>query len=518
MKALKEILSSRASNWALLLLSGSLFAVAVSNWTRPEPASAQGESAPRVRMSSDSRQVLGSLENAFVNLAEGVEPAVVTISARSTPAAQPERRRQMGPMNPPDEQVPDFFREFFRRFPRGEQSPAPSGGSGLIVRENGGTAYVLTNNHVVEKRDRLRITTHDGNEYAAELLGVDEKSDLAVLKFKTRKPLSAGGVAKLGNSDLVKVGQWAAAIGSPLGYDSTFTVGVISARGRDLPRLGEGFASYTDLIQTDASINPGNSGGPLVNIDGEVIGINVAIAAPGGFGSIGIGFAIPSNVARMVADQLIEKGKVIRGYLGVGLQGSDRRVLAAELRELLKVPAGGALCETVAPGTPAARAGVKEGDVIVKFGERSISNFSDLEKAVAATRPGTAMPVEIVRDGRPVRLNITVVERPAERELVQTEPGGAQPQGRPGQPAETSTRLGLVVKQGEGGVEITRVEPGSAAEEAGIQSGDVVTAVGRVQTPTVEAFQKALDNSPRQGGVVLRVRTPTGMRFVVVRP
>ncbi|MGV3721798.1 MAG: trypsin-like peptidase domain-containing protein, partial [Actinomycetota bacterium] len=361
---------------------------------------------------------------------------------------------------------------------------------------------------------------YDKTEHNAELVGSEPRTDLAVLKFTTRRPLAAGSVAKLGNSDRVKVGQWAIAIGSPLGYESTLTVGVISAKGRELDSFGRGAANYVDLLQTDASINPGNSGGPLVNVNGEVVGVNVAIASSGmSQGNIGIGFAIPVNTAKMVAEQLMSKGKVVRGYLGVAVSPANRD-LSHELREHLKCPDGGALVETVQAGTPAARAGLKDGDVIVQFGERQVCSFTDLEKAVASTKPGDTVPVEVVRDLKPVRLNITVIERPTEPELTRGPAGNAGP--APGAiPTESvKSKFGLSVRSGAGGkgVEIAGVAQGSPSFEAGLDEGYVVLQVGNTPTPTVEAFQKAINAANPDAGIVLRVQTPVGLRFVVVRP
>ena len=329
MRAFQELLTARGSNWAVCLLSASLMAVAFSNWTRPSMVSAQGGGTARRQMTGESKTVLTALEDAFVNIADNVEPSVVTISARANPTERPR------PMAEPDERmIPEPFRDFFRRGPGGAPfSPGPSTGSGVIVRETGNTVYVLTNNHVVDGRDRFRLTMNDKTEHIAELVGRDERTDLAVLKFAVRRPLPAGSIARLGDSENVKAGQWAIAIGSPLGYESTLTVGVISAKGRELGGVGRGAANYVNLIQTDASINPGNSGGPLVNIDGEVVGINVAIASNGmSQGNIGIGFAIPVNSAKMVADQLIRTGKVVRGYLGVAVSPGNRD-LSPELRD-----------------------------------------------------------------------------------------------------------------------------------------------------------------------------------------
>jgi serine protease Do len=523
MRAFRQALNAKASNWAVLLLSGSMLAVAVSIWSRPTQVSAQAPAPARSKMTGESRVVLTALQDAFVHIADTVEPSVVTITARSN---APERPAPATPMEG-DEAIPEPFRDLFKRFPRGggEGGPgsAPRGtstGSGVIIREDGSNIWVLTNNHVVDDRDKFRIQMVDKTEYTAELVGKDPRTDLAVLKFKARKPLPAGSIASLGNSDDVKVGQWAIAIGSPLGYESTLTVGVISAKGRELDSFGRGSANYVDLIQTDASINPGNSGGPLVNVDGEVIGVNVAIASSGmSQGNIGIGFAIPANTAKSVADQLIDKGKVTRGFLGVAVSPANRE-LGPELREHLRVPNGGALAESVSPNTPAARAGVQDGDVIVKFGDHSINSFTDLEKAVAITKPGTTVPVDVMRDGKPVRLNITVIERPTDAD-VPTSPGGRgnpAPEKQPTQPVKAKYGLTIRPASAGKGAEIVTVSPGSPAFEAGLDAGYVIMQVGSTPTPTVEALQKALNAASAESGIVLRVKTPAGLRFVVIRP
>lgn len=523
MRAFRQALNAKASNWAVLLLSGSMLAVAVSIWSRPTQVSAQAQAPARRQMTGESRVVLTALQDAFVHIADTVEPSVVTITARSN---APERPTPATPMEG-EENIPEPFRDLFKRFPRGGGEGGPGGaprgastGSGVIIREDGSTVWVLTNNHVVDDRDKFRVQMVDKTEYTAELVGKDPRTDLAVLKFKTRKPLPAGSIAALGNSDEVKVGQWAIAIGSPLGYESTLTVGVISAKGRELDSFGRGAANYVDLIQTDASINPGNSGGPLVNVDGEVIGVNVAIASSGmSQGNIGIGFAIPVNTAKSVADQLIDKGKVVRGFLGVAVSPANRD-LGPELREHLRAPNGGALAETVSPNTPAARAGLRDGDVIVKFGDRTVSSFTDLEKAVAATKPGSTVPVDVVRDGKPVRLNITVIERPTDADMPASrgDRGGPAPEKQPAQPVKA--KYGLTIRPADDGkgAEIVTVSPGSPAFEAGLDAGYVVVQVGTTPTPTVDAFQKALNAASADAGIVLRVKTPAGLRFVVIRP
>jgi serine protease Do len=522
MKAVREILTAKASNWAVSLLSVSMLAVAASHWTRPGPVSAQatGNSVRSKSMTTESKAVVHALQDAFVNIADTVEPSVVTISARASapaPTARPQQEK-------PDMDLPAPFKDFdfFRRLPRpdGPQSPGDSKGSGVIIRESGNTLFILTNNHVVDGRDRVKVQLFGNDNVNAELVGRDEKTDLAVLKATLQRPLPAGSVATLGNSDAVRPGQWAIAIGSPLGYESTLTVGVISAKGRKLDGLGRSATSYVDLIQTDASINPGNSGGPLVNINGEVVGINVAIAAPfGGQGNIGIGFAIPINTASAVAEQLISQGKVVRGYLGVGTSDMNRE-LSPELRAYLKVPDGGALCENVNANTPAARAGLKDGDVITKFGDRVITNFTDLEKAVALTKPGSSAPLEVVRDGKPIRLNITVVERPDEKKLLIPNRGpGGEGQDAPAlEPVKSKYGLAIRPSDDGKGVRIATVSPDSVAADANLSPGDIVRQVGGTPTPDVASFQKAIESANANSGIVLRVSTPGGLRFVVLRP
>lgn len=523
MKAVREVLTAKASNWAVSLLSVSMLAVAASHWTRPDPVSAQanGNNTRTKVMASESKSVVNALQDAFVNIADTVEPSVVTITARASAPRQP--ARPMQDQQKPDMDLPGPFKDFdfFRRMPRpdGPQSPGDSKGSGVIIKETGNTVFVLTNNHVVDGRDKLRVQLFGNQSINAELVGRDEKTDLAVLKFQLNKPLPAGSVAAIGNSDGVRPGQWAIAIGSPLGYESTLTVGVISAKNRKLDGLGRGSTSYVDLIQTDASINPGNSGGPLVNIDGEVVGINVAIAAPfGGQGNIGIGFAIPINTARAVADQLISQGKVVRGYLGVGTSDMNRD-LSPELRAYLKVPDGGALCENVNPDTPASRAGLKDGDVITRFGDRVITNFTDLEKAVALTKPGTSSPLEVVRDGKPIRLSITVTERPSEADLLgKRTPEGNTPEAPMAQPVKSKFGLGVRPAEDGKGVMIATVSPDGEAADAGLSPGDIVRQVGSTPTPDVASFQKAIEAANADAGIVLRVSTRAGLRFVVIRP
>lgn len=518
MKGSQSALAAKTSNWAVCLLSASLLATGASVWLKPGPVVAAADKTARPNLSGESREVLTAVQDAFVRIGETVEPAVVTVTARPNVTERPAASQQDD--NTLD--VPEPFRQFFRGVPQPDAPESRRGtstGSGVIIRESGNTGYVLTNNHVVDGQERFRVQLADGTMEPATLVGRDERADLAVLKFQARKPLPAGSVARLGNSDVVRPGQWAIAIGSPLGYESTLTVGVVSAKGRALDGVGRSAASYVDLIQTDASINPGNSGGPLVNLDGEVIGINVAIASSGASqGNIGIGFAIPSNTARAISDQLISQGKVVRGYLGVSVSEANRE-MGQELRDHFNAPEGGALLEVVQPDSPAAKGGLAAGDVVVRFGGSAVHNFTDLEKAVSSTAPGKSAPVEVIRNGRLTRLTVTLAERPSEGALLK-ENGGRGPRGEQGERPFTPSRYGLSVRAAAGGsgVEVGQVKPGSPASEAGLSAGDVVLRVGNTPTPDVNAFQQALNAAPANSGIVLRVQTPSGLRFVILRP
>lgn len=523
---MKRFLLARSSNnLTVILLSTALGASVAGLWRGNSAHSAPPESRT---ISVEQKQMLTTLQDAFAGIAEQVEPYVVTVTARAKPVERPEprseeeRARPRRGFQPGDRDLPFGFPFDFRDLVPpsgdGEEGPnaPPSMGSGVMIREDGKTVYVLTNNHVVRGRDRLHVELRDGSEYGATLVGADERSDLAVLKFTPARPLPPNSVAPLGDSDRARVGEWVMAVGSPLGYESTLTVGVVSAKGRALRGPGgpggpgQSRGNYTDLIQTDASINPGNSGGPLVNIHGEVIGINVAIAPGAGGGNIGIGFAIPTSTARGVAEQLIAHGKVTRGFLGVQVSEQNRE-LEPELKEFLKVD-GGALVEGVSENSPAARGGLKAGDVIVRFGDRSIRSFIDLEKVVSNVAPGTTVAVDAIRDGKPVSLKVTLMERPADADQ------GQPRRTVPGRSEGTRSKFGLTVRQGEGGVQVVQVAPGSIAEDSRVAPGDTVVAVGKTPVSTVEEFQKAVNALGDEKGCIFTMKDASGLRYCVIRP
>jgi Do/DeqQ family serine protease len=508
---MKRLLFAKANNLVVIVLSIMLGATLATNWARPNNSYAVDPQTSAAEQKATLKQV----EDGFTGIAEKVEPTVVTIEARATPKAEEDapraqRRPQNDDNNPfGDLPLPDFFRRFGSPSP--DAAPARSGGSGIIVRADNKGVYVLTNNHVVRNRDKFSITLQDKSEHPATLVGQDVLTDLAVLKIEPSRTLPTRYVATLGDSSRVRVGQWAIAIGSPLSYDQTLTVGVISAKDRSLQGGSNGGSQYTDLIQTDAAINPGNSGGPLVNIDGEVVGINVAIASAGGAaGNIGIGFAIPINTAKMVVTQLIDNGKVTRGWLGITNAPANQE-LSPALREHYGVE-GGALVEDVLPNSPAAKAGLQVEDVITKFGNEPINSFGDLQRMVVATKPNTRVTLTVVRDRKQITLPLTLETRPDEPSLVG---GGAGRRDRnrpaPGQPDTAQNKVfGLTVQpptdRSVQGVEVVAVAPASPAEDALIQAGDIIQRIGRTNITDLASFRKALEGTKAGDELVVRLR------------
>jgi serine protease Do len=354
-----------------------------------------GPSSPRqptLPVAAPATSLPEALQQSFVGVAEHVRPAVVHLGTIQKAKAR------RGPSVPPTDDP--FFKDFFNQF-FGSEGPdqrsefrQPGLGSGVIIDQRG---LVLTNFHVVKGADEIIIRLSDKREYRGQILGTDSKTDLALVRFQPDHTLT---VASLGNSDALRVGEWAIAIGNPFGLDQTVTVGVISATGRS----DVGIATYENFIQTDASINPGNSGGPLVNLKGEVIGLNTAIVAAGQ----GIGFAIPINMVKRVIDQLVDKGKVVRGWIGVALQP-----LSPELAQTLGVEGtNGAVVGSTLAGSPAARAGLVQGDVILSYNKVPIEDYRHIQRLVAETPVGKTIPLEVLRKKQKVAVNVTVGEVP----------------------------------------------------------------------------------------------------------
>ena len=463
-----------------------------------------------------------TLSEAFRGASRQVLPAVVSIQ-HTTPAKAVKRelpgqrgRREL-PFGDSDELDP-LLKRFFGDVPgldlddlrQMPQMPQASSGSGVIINSSG---IVLTNNHVVAGGGKIVVKLHDGREFEATEVKTDPSTDLAVLKIKANGPLPA---ATLGDSDQLQIGDWVLALGQPFGLQDTVTAGIISAKGR-----GIGITRHAEFLQTDAAINPGNSGGPLVNLRGEVVGINTAISSSSG-GFQGVGFAVPVNVAKWVSSQLLEDGKVHRAYLGVGIQPLDQ-----ELADQLGVATpNGALVTDVQPNSPAAQAGLKSQDVIVEFAKQPIHDPRQLQAVTSRTPIGSKQPVVVMRDGKRVELQVTVREQPANygvRTSTEAEPETSEPKSKSFDSLglEVAPLDGDVAKQlgleNKGGVVITGVEEDSPAARAGLTPSMAVVQVGRKPIRSVEDFQAAVKDASLEKGVLLLVRTSEGSRYFVVK-
>ena len=399
----------------------------------------------------------------FAQVAESVGPAVVNINTVTRVSGRTPVEEFFGD---------EFFKRFFGDAPERQQVQR-SLGSGVIVDPSG---IVLTNAHVVERATEIEVSTADGKKHKAKLAGVDKKTDLAVLKLQGGGPYPA---ATLGDSDAVRVGDWVLAIGSPFGLQKTVTAGIISAKGRS---IGQG--PFDDFLQTDAAINPGNSGGPLVNMSGEVVGINSAILSRTG-GNVGIGFSIPINMAKRIYTELAAKGKVTRGWLGVSIQP-----LTPELAKGfgLKEPSG-VLISDVMQQSPAAAAGIASGDVIIEFDRKKVDSPQELQKAVAATTPGRAVPLKVWRDKSEKTLEIKIGETPDETVALKSTNKGKTLLGLDVRPITPELARQLNLRTPEG-VIVFAVEEESAASEAGLQRGDVIREVNRQKVRSVQDFEK----------------------------
>jgi serine protease Do len=383
-------------------------------------------------------------------------------------------------------------------------------GSGVIIDESG---IILTNNHVVAGGGDVVVRLHDGREYKAVEVKTDPKTDLAVVRIEGAEDLK---VADLGDSEESQVGDWVLALGDPFGLEGTVTAGIISAKGR-----GIGITDRESFLQTDAAINPGNSGGPLVNLDGQVVGINTAIHSRSG-GNQGVGFAIPINLAKWVSKQLIEDGVVRRAYLGVMIQPVNH-----QLAEQFGVKAKqGVVVSGVQDGTPAEKAGLKAGDVIVEFGGKPVNSPQQLQGLVEQTPIGSKSDLVVVRDGKRVKLNVTVRQQPDEYGLASMRRQGSQPGEtesfrfeRLGMDVETLTdevaeQLGV---KADHGVVITNVRSGGVADRAGLETGMVIVEAGRKPVKSAGDLEKALTDESLEKGLLLLVRTQSGSSFVVLR-
>jgi len=445
-------------------------------------------------------ELLDRSARAFSRVVKDVKPAVVHIAVTSTVETNSEYEQFF---NHP------FFERFFGpeyRFqdPQQRKRQQQGAGSGFIIDREG---HILTNNHVVEKADKITVTLNDNSEVEATLIGTDPKSDVALIKIDVDHDLP---VVELGDSAALEVGEWVIAIGNPFGLSQTVTVGVVSATGRSRVGINE----YENFIQTDAAINPGNSGGPLLNIHGQVVGINSALYSRTG-GYMGIGFAIPINMAKFINEQLMDNGKVTRGYLGVGIQDVDEAL--AESFGLEK--AGGVLITDVQDDTPASKAGVKSQDVLVKLDGIDLQDTQDLRNRIAQTIPGTTVVIDIVRDGKPVELKVKIGEQPADFGIAvqgSSDQNPLSPFGLVVQEltADLAEQLGY---KGRQGLVISEVEPGSAAAEIGLKSGFLIEEVQKVRVTSLEELRQVMEQSGASERVLLRVRVGQNSRYVVLK-
>jgi len=488
-------------------------------WVYAKPDSSQRP--PLANLSTQERQAIESandLSYAFRAVANELLPSVVAIENRQTiawgSADQAQPSNDDGEYNPfKGTPFEDMFRGHNFRMPPngkpGNRTPLPKGGigSGVIIDDSG---IILTNHHVVSGGGEVTVRTHDGRKFVATDVWTDPKTDIAVVKIADATNLKA---ATLGNSDDVEIGDWVMALGQPFGLESTVTAGIISAKHR-----GIGITARENFLQTDAAINPGNSGGPLVNLRGEVIGINTAIHSRSG-GNDGIGFAVPSNLARWVSDQLASNGTVKRAFLGVGIQS-----VTQDLAKQLSIkPRGGVVVTDVYPDTPAQKTGLKSGDVIVRFDGKQVETPQALQLAVERSSIGKEISIEIVRDAKTMTLTYVGSEAVGDfaEKVDAQEPKPAKRMENLG--IEVSPLSSDVAKQldleGVHGVVITAVRDGSNAARAGLSAGIVILEVNREKVTTIDEFEAAIKKHQESGddGLLLLVRGERGSRFVVLK-
>ncbi len=450
--------------------------------------------------------------SSFADLAAKVSPAVVNVS--STHVVEGQSGMEGMPFNfPPGSPFEEFFKQFQQQ--QGHQKPSArkvhSLGSGFVIDPSG---YVVTNNHVVDGAKDIEVTLTDGSEYPAKVIGTDAKTDLALLKVEAKKPLP---FVSFGDSDKMRIGDWVMAVGNPFGLGGTVTAGIVSARGRD---IHEG--PYDDFLQIDAAINQGNSGGPTFSTDGSVIGINTAIFSPSG-GSVGIGFAIPSNLAKPIIAELKEQGHIDRGWLGVAIQP-----LTPDLTQGMGLKSDkGALVSSVQDNSPAAEAGIKSGDVVMRFGEHAIESPKDLSRAVADTASGATVPVKIWRDGSEQTVEVKIAEMKEElasaaqpgEESGPSESDTVDQLGATLAPVNDLTRQQFGLSEDAKGVVIADLEQDSALAEQGVRPGDVIERVNDRKVANPGDVAKALHEAQadNRSVAVMLIESDGNDRFVAVQ-
>lgn len=463
----KTLVIAGISFIAGLFLTGLIFVyspeknVQASNWEEPFSSTLSSN-----LYAAPSLQAQAGLD--FADIAEKVGPAVVRIEADKL-----EKRQRRGYFeNSPSD---NFWDRFFGN-PREQEYRSTASGTGFFISKDG---YILTNNHIVENAIKIKVTSLQGDEYSAELIGTDPKTDIALLKIKGNN----FSYVNLGNSEQLRVGEWVLAIGNPLGFAHTVTAGIVSAKGRQLSNTSE--LRYQDFIQTDAAINRGNSGGPLVNMQGEVVGITSMIYTPTG-GNIGIGFAIPSDLTKKIVTQLKETGKVVRGYLGISLPIED---IDEKLKEVLNLKSKkGAMIHSVESGTPADKAGLQQLDVIIEINGQSVEDNNDLLFKIAEIRPGTKVNLIVIRNGEEQNFSVKL-DKAMDREAPEIKDPTDDDIGYSVQDLTASIARDYGFRSQEG-VLIMSVSRYSEAEEEGIQPGDIILEINRQPVKNVRDFQK----------------------------
>ena len=464
-----------------------------------------GGSAVGICEDAGSIDTLRQMGKAFATIAEQASPAVVGLEVEKTVSYQQPSVEGWPFGDPFSPFEDDPFEHFFRRrspqrHQAPKQRPRTDKGSGFIISIDG---YILTNNHLAEDADKIIIKLGDGREFEAKVIGTDPESDVAALKIDAEDL----PYLELADSDALEVGEWVLAIGNPFGLSHTVTAGIVSAKGRRV-----GLTSFDDFIQTDAAINPGNSGGPLLNLDGKVVGINTAIVSRSG-GNMGIGLAIPINMAKSIYEQLLESGTVTRGYLGVVIQDLTDDLAESFGLEGVK----GVLLPDVTEGSAAAAAGIKKGDIVVEFEGEAVEDGDDFRNRVAMLKPGTKVEIVVLRDGERKTLKVELGERPKEF-------GAAS-----GEKSEALEELGISVQnltddlaerlgyEGMSGVVVSAVEPSSLAAEKGIQPGMLIQEVNRQQIKNTKDFYEALEKASEGGTILLYINNGQYSQYIVLK-
>ena len=449
---------------------------------------------------AENEALLKQISKGFSNVAKAATPAVVYIESQTTEKKQEISTRKSPSENPFDYFSDDFFNRFFG-FPFEKKQPKSTDtvrGSGFLISKDG---YIVTNNHVVENATKVNVTLHNGQKIVATVVGMDAKTDLAVIKIEgDNNPFLA-----FGDSDKLEVGDWAIAVGNPFGLQTSLTVGVVSAKGRSQLHI----ADFEDFIQTDAAINPGNSGGPLLDVESEVIGVNTAIVSGSG-GYIGIGFSIPSNMAKQIVNQLINEGQVTRGFLGVTLQPIDSDLVS--FYKLKNVQ--GALVTDVVKGSPADLGGLKQEDVILSYNGAPVDNLSGFRYHVSLMKPDSKLKLKVFRDGKEMELTVTVAQLPQETAAaapnMPTHKVGIQVQELT---PELAQKLGFHDVKG---VVISQVTPGSPAAASAIKPGNLILAVNRKKVSNLAEYSAAMTEASKEGRVLLMIRQGDSIRIVAL--